>query len=657
MIRIMSEKLYEAIHLRKSVDTEELISQKLFETPKELFLNLQELEKDKRIARHKGICYDLSALDDAEGYVQFGINGFCWLSDMDSSNEFGISFDTSFELLPILNKKDVPLGSKAKCKKIILTDDSEIAVAVSTEPHKNVKLIAVYGEPYGKWRILNSGIPQSFKTKKVAGAKHGDVAVFESFELAQIEKIGNMADKGIESLIVASLGGVSEAAPSEFEAYVEATPIRSEAFCTIDSLNTKDIDDAVFAQKTENGFLLSVAIADVSSFVPIGSPSDARGSESCTSFYFPHKTFHMLDRRLAETSCSLNPGELKSALICDMEFDLNGAMSSFEFSQGRIFSSARLTYDDVDRIFAGDDPIESSFASSSSNPDPKKSASDIVRILKELSDERRKSQLDDPFWRAKSVEFVLGENGKVEFIKEEEESPDSQKIVETAMLAANMAAAMRLHAAYPEFSMFRNQLAPDEGEFPKPAFYDRSNSGHWGLKADFYTHFTSPIRRYCDLIVHRMLKSAAAGSDNPYSPEELDSISERINLQQFKAKQFEIRTRNMLLAQYLENVHKSGDLQEKFKIIDYSENGISCRNKQNIDFFIPSFKLDEALAERVSLIIESDPLPDKAAKAEIIKSLNSDWLIYAKLNSYEWTDDRKNAYYSFVKKAKKTAKP
>ena len=225
------------------------------------------------------------------------------------------------------------------------------------------------------------------------------------------------------------------------------------------------------------------------------------------------------------------------------------------------------------------------------------------------------------------------------------------------MLPANIAAAQYIDEndqasnTIEEAGIFRNQSAPVGQDRPKPASYGAVNSGHWGLQTEFYTHFTSPIRRYCDLIVHRLIKSIINNEPKPYSNEDLKAISEQINLQQYKAKQVSIKSKNLLIGEYLEKLTATGQVDGKLEIIDFSANGLVCRNKQLIEVFIPTFKLESYVTRVLNKFIPADGSElEVEAKKTAVTQLNNTWDVYMQLGQFTWTDERKNALYQFQKK-------
>jgi ribonuclease R len=629
--------ILELIKEKEPVSFKELLG--ITKSKDNLISALKELEQNNLIFQYKNNFYNLEKFPEEEGYSQHNINGFCWISKTDTTNDYGISFDPSQIFLPVNNKKNAHYGSPVKYKKITI-EQQEFAQITKTIQKKNIKLLAIYNQKENQWTILNSNSAKTF-TNKLSNIKNNQISIFDSKTLQHIEDLGLITNKGIESQILIKLGDIKDG-PENQQQYetVKSKPIK-KPFYTIDAISTKDIDDAIWIEKNNLGYHLFVAIADLSSYIKNNDPLDLHAKEACTSFYLPHKTIHMLNRELAENYCSLNPGSPKSAMICEIQFDENGNQLHNKFYQAEITSTARLTYNDVDLIINDQPFIESTIIENNSNTQFKKIKESLL-LLHEFSLTRKQDELQKKYF-AKQTEFVLNEKGKIKFIYEKEQDPPSQKMVESAMLSANMAAAKFLYDKYPKFGIFRNQFKPETDLLPKPAFYDFNNIGHWGLQTDYYTHFTSPIRRYCDLLVHRLIKNILAKEDKIYSNEELLEITKQINIQQYKSKQFSIKSKILLTSQYLEDLIKTNSFDEKIKIIDFSENGIIGRNKQNIDLFIPKFKISKEL---MSAIEDYSDLDDKEIK---IQQLNNDFKIFVKIFNFTWTDQKKDLLCKVIK--------
>jgi hypothetical protein len=661
----MKDTIYKTIQENNKIGFDDLFKActTLTTSKQELGLILRELEADKSIFQYNNQYHDLNAYPDIEGYAQWGINGFCWLDTTNNANEFGISYDLAENLTTIYNKRDTFYGAYIHGKSI--TDgDRNFVIVTQSEPTMDLKVIATFDELKKQWIILNGNTTFNFPETDTH-FKNGEINIF-NFSAANKtylmeSKLGNKEDYGIESKIIEILCEIKTAPNSDFIEPAKCAKKLNKPFYTIDSIYTSDVDDAIHIEAKEDGYKLYVAIADVSSYVLPGDIQDQHAAKSCTSFYLPHHVTHMLDRKLAEQYCSLNVGETKTALVCEMDFNSLGEMQSKEFYQSEITVSSRLSYDDVDRIISGQNPQESFILKNNlvekfNNLDQDKNLINSLAVLEKFSQLNDRHQ-ERNYFIVENPEYHLGENGKVDYLYLKEENAISQKMVESAMLSANIAAAEYIHENYSDLEsleksgMFRNQSAPIGQDKPKPASYGFVNSGHWGLQTEFYTHFTSPIRRYCDLIVHRLIKGIILENVKTYSNEELHDISQQINLQQYKAKQCSVKAKNLLVPQYLEELVKTGQLDTKLEIVDFSANGLVCRNKQYVDIFIPSFKLESYVTRVLNKLLPTDgsELPLEK-KIEGVEQLNKTWEVFMQLGMFSWTDERKNAFYQFQKK-------
>ncbi len=327
----------------------------------------------------------------------------------------------------------------------------------------------------------------------------------------------------------------------------ERRDLRHLSFVTIDGRRARDFDDAIFVRKEDAGFRLFVAIADVSHYVRPKSALDAEALRRGNSYYFPQSVEPMLPEALSNGLCSLNPGQPRLVLAAELLFDQNGKNSRAEFYAGLIQSQARLTYGQVQRALWLDNATERK------NLAPAlpmlQEAEALARILT-LAQERRGGldfDLPEPEWLYNAEDNVIGVRPR--------ERHFGHRMIEAFMVAANEAVARYLgnsgqgflYRAHPGpapeklenlaallsgfglLSALPNPLTPSalqsilksvaDGpkEYPvhrlvlrsmMQAGYQLEKSGHFGLASAAYCHFTSPIRRYADLTVHRALKAA-----------------------------------------------------------------------------------------------------------------------------------------------------
>lgn len=308
---------------------------------------------------------------------------------------------------------------------------------------------------------------------------------------------------------------------------------------TIDGEDTKDIDDAVSVEKTENGYILGVHIADVSNYVKPGTQLDKEAYDRGTSVYLADRVIPMLPVRLSNGICSLNEGVLRLTVSVFVEFDNCGNVISKQFKKSYIKSTARMTYNEVYRIIS-EKPEELCEKYSHILPMIEDMYS-LYMLLSKKTEERGSLDFNIPEAKA-----VFDKNGKtLDIILRE--STFANKIIEEFMVAANSAVAeylwknnigalYRVHEkpnkeklentlnfiynkGYGKSARLKDIMDEVSGKDEEPAFatmllrsmakarYSSSNDGHYGLMLENYCHFTSPIRRYPDLVCHRALKA------------------------------------------------------------------------------------------------------------------------------------------------------
>ncbi|MDN3557318.1 ribonuclease R [Halomonas maura] len=330
--------------------------------------------------------------------------------------------------------------------------------------------------------------------------------------------------------------------------------LRDVPLVTIDDESAKDFDDAVCAWKTKSGsWKLLVAIADVSHYVRPGSPLDQEAITRGNSVYFPGQVVPMLPELLSNGLCSLNPAVDRLALVCEMNISKTGAISRYRFYEGVFRSHARLTYNKVAAILDDDGEQGEALREEHRELVPSlKNLHALYRLLREARVER--GAID---FETIETAILFNEERKIEQIVPRSRN-DAHKIIEECMLAANVATARfldkhdlpalyRIHERpSPErldkLRLFLNELGLSlgGGDEPTPqdyrdlaeaikarddsdiiqtvmlrsmsqAVYSPQNEGHFGLAYPAYAHFTSPIRRYPDLIVHRAIRSVIRG--------------------------------------------------------------------------------------------------------------------------------------------------
>ncbi len=330
--------------------------------------------------------------------------------------------------------------------------------------------------------------------------------------------------------------------------------LRGQDFITVDGEDAKDFDDAVFCTKEVQGYSLKVAIADVDFFVEEGNALDLAARERGTSIYFPRSVLPMLPEELSNNLCSLKPNCERLVLVCDMMVDKDGRINKYKFYQAIIESKARITYHQFDKIIR---------SVNGKKADLKEGVLANVNNLFELYKifAQARNRRGGLAFSSTEATIKFNKQNYVECIGTSQKYV-SHGIVEEAMLAANLCAAdftkktnspniYRVHEVPSDEKITRlarelqsfgveynfDQASPKEYQallsliksHPQAsliqiivmqslerAFYSSENSGHFGLAYEAYTHFTSPIRRYPDLVCHRIIKSLLLGREGEF---------------------------------------------------------------------------------------------------------------------------------------------
>ena len=346
--------------------------------------------------------------------------------------------------------------------------------------------------------------------------------------------------------------------------YKERVDLQHLPFCTIDPDDAKDFDDAIYYDTSKNE--LYVAIADVSEYVSAFSATDKEAKNRCFSIYFPHKSVPMLPRTLSENICSLRPDEPRLAFTFKISLNDDLSVKKEELFSAIIKSKKRFTYNEVDKILENKSGCEQGIL-------------DWLLPLHKITQRLKQIRLKKGFdFRSKELKMSLNDDGLIASTHFETETP-SHALIEDCMLLANKAAAKMISKG-----VFRNHAPADikkinfllddlaalgiEAQYEsdlaamiakiqskaneldiredadkliikaqKRAEYSHTSSGHFGLGFETYTHFTSPIRRYSDLTLHRLLKAQLAKDDKLYNYllEGIEATCEELNIKEREA--------------------------------------------------------------------------------------------------------------------------
>jgi ribonuclease R len=497
----------------------------------------------------------------------------------------------------------------------------------------------VVGEPF-----FTPGVPLVLDRRGLDAVRPGQLAVVAPRRgRARLEKVLGPADS-VESVLEALLeqeGLVEEYEPHDPPAatLVGRVDLREQLAFTIDPETAKDFDDAISVRREGDGLRAWVHIADVSHFVPAGSALDLGAARRSFSAYVPGRVAPMLPPRLSDDLCSLRPNEDRLCVTVEIPFDADLEPGEGSFYRSVIRSRERLTYGRAERIMAGEERASEEIA-------------EALQLSERLALELRRRRFARGALRITTREIVFafdGEGGVERAWLESE--PHAHMLVEELMILANEAVAGLLAGRRRE-SLYRvherpdpqaislllaklvdlevpTPPAPDEERltpaeagklagrvservseyiestgrgveaFPalvlralKQARYDPKNLGHSGLASPAYCHFTSPIRRYPDLVVHRTLLREVGAADEPV-PDELPELAEHTSARERAIAEVEHRADDICLAWLLEAVLYDRGWEAPFEgeITGLIASGIFARFGEVFEGYLPVRKL------------------------------------------------------------------
>jgi ribonuclease R len=409
-----------------------------------------------------------------------------------------------------------------------LAKAGQVVVVELTEPP------SLYGQPVGRVKEVLGEIDDAGMEIEIAVRKYGVPHEFS------------------ESCIALARALPDKVRPQDKKGRVDLTDI---PLVTIDGEDARDFDDAVYCEPAKvgrgKGWRLLVAIADVSAYVETGSSIDIDAYDRATSVYFPRRVIPMLPEKLSNGLCSLNPEVERLCMVCDMLVTAKGEVHAYQFYPAVMWSHARFTYTEVAAILANTRGPEA--IRRKDRVTDLLNLHDVYRAL--LASRAVRGAVD---FETTETQIICDDNGRIEKIVPRVRN-EAHRLIEEAMLAANVCSAdyilqskhpglYRVHEGpTPEKKdILKNYLKaigvgltisddPKPGEFQaiatatkerpdaqqihsmllrsmQQAIYTPINSGHFGLAYEAYTHFTSPIRRYPDLLVHRVIKAILGNS-------------------------------------------------------------------------------------------------------------------------------------------------
>lgn len=526
---------------------------------------LEELKKDGVILRNNSGEYCSPAqIGAVSGTISGNERGFAFLIPD------GKTADMKDYFIPRHSLKGALDGDRVLAAKVKGTEDEATVIKILSRGRTAVA--GTFERVGGACYVVPDSskfVPRIFVPAALSlGAKQGDKVVCRITAYPHgkapngkvTEILGKSGDFFAEELSIIRNYGLYEEFPKEVEKQAESVAaekvvlgkrrdLRGELTITIDGDDTRDIDDAVSLKRRGGNFVLGVHIADVGHYVKRGSKLDGEAYNRGTSVYFPDRVLPMLPRELSNGACSLNEGEDRYALSCVMTITPEGERIKSEIFESVINSNHRTTYKEITALIEGDEGAAGKY------PDLITMCRDMKELCEALSS--RRERLGNIDLSVKEAHISLDERGEI--VIPDFERTISEKIIEQFMISANEAVAERMEKAgapfmfrvheppAPEkiasFLSFLSDLGisgkvsedeptpkqfqailkrvagkPCEGAVNKvmlrtmqKARYFERNLGHFGIASGCYCHFTSPIRRYPDLFIHRIIKGVLHG--------------------------------------------------------------------------------------------------------------------------------------------------
>ncbi len=543
----------------------------------ELFTRrLRAMERDGQIMRNRkrAICV-MDKLDLIKGKVQGHPDGFGFLIPDDGSADLVLSAKEMHKVL----HGDTVMARVSGMDRRGRREASIVEVLVHGTTRLVGRLFEEHGIQFvvAENRRISQDI--LIAPSERSGAQPGQVVMLEIIQQPSknaqpigriVEVLGNYADPGMEIEIALRKHDLPNEFPTEakhqaekfspevlLEDYAGREDVRQLPLVTIDGETARDFDDAVYCEPHGTGYRLVVAIADVSHYVQPGDALDKEALNRGNSVYFPRRVIPMLPEELSNGLCSINPNVERLCMVCDMQISGKGDIEKYRFYPSVMLSHARLTYNQVaDMLAHPQGENAQKFAAVLPH------INHLYTLFKTLLQAREKRGAID--FETIETQMVFNDQGKIERIVPVVRN-DAHRLIEECMLAANVCTASflaerqqpilyrvhegptpeKLEAVREFFKEFGLQLGggdePQAGDYAKllkqikgrpdmallqtvmlrslrQARYCPENAGHFGLGYEAYTHFTSPIRRYPDLLVHRAIKAVL--NNKQYKPHE-----------------------------------------------------------------------------------------------------------------------------------------
>ncbi|MED1809502.1 ribonuclease R [Bacillus subtilis] len=614
LLSFMKEEAYKPLTVQ---ELEEMLNITEAEEFKELVKALVALEEKGLIVRTRSDRYGIpEKMNLIKGKISAHAKGFAFLLPEDTSlsdvfippNELNTAMNGDIVMVRLNSQSS---GSRQEGTVIRILERAIQRVVGTYTETRNFGFVI----PDDKKITSDIFIPKNGKNGAAEG--HKVVVKLTSYPEGRMNAegevetiLGHKNDPGIDILSVIHKHGLPGEFPADAMEQASSTPdtidekdlkdrrdLRDQVIVTIDGADAKDLDDAVTVTKFDNGsYKLGVHIADVSHYVTENSPIDKEALERGTSVYLVDRVIPMIPHRLSNGICSLNPKVDRLTLSCEMTINSQGQVTEHEIFQSVIKTTERMTYSDVNKILVDDDeelkqkyePLVPMFK-------------DMERLAQILRDKRMdRGAVDFDFKEAK---VLVDDEGAVKDVVIRERSV-AEKLIEEFMLVANETVAEHFHWMNVPF-IYRIHEEPNAEKLQKflefvttfgyvvkgtagnihpralqsildavrdrpeetvistvmlrsmkQAKYDPQSLGHFGLSTEFYTHFTSPIRRYPDLIVHRLIRTYLINGKVDEATQEkwaerLPDIAEHTSSMERRAVDAERETDDLKKAEYM----------------------------------------------------------------------------------------------------------
>lgn len=644
---------------------------------KQLLLLLNQMEQEGKIYRTRNNRYGIpERMNLLRGRMQVHPKGFGFLLPDDDTipdvyihaNDMKGAMNGDTVLVRILDKG--PGGGRMEGEVVKIVQRAITQVVGTFENHESFGFVIPDDKRITRDIFIPAGKFMGAVTGTKVAANIVDYPEGRSSATGEIvEILGHKDDPGVDIISIIRKYGLPETFSEEAILEAEKVPdtiteedlkgrrdLRGKRMVTIDGEDAKDLDDAVSIERLDNGhYLLGVHIADVSYYVRENSALDREAFERGTSVYLVDRVIPMLPRRLSNGICSLNPQVDRLTLTCEMEFDEKAKLVRYEIYPSVIRTTERMTYTNVRKILVDEDPeLIERYGE----------LVDDFRLMEELAmklreKRMRRGAIDFDFAEAK---VLVDENGKPTDIIKRERSI-AEMIIEEFMLSANETVAEHFHWLKVPF-LYRVHEEPDSEKLfhfmefisnfgyvvkgkansvhpralqalleeikgkkeetvistvllrsMKQARYDAESLGHFGLATDFYCHFTSPIRRYPDLVIHRIIrevleKGSLSESREEYLAARMPEIARQSSERERIAQDAERETEALKKAEFMldkvgeefEGIISSVTSFGMFVELENTVEGMIRLSDMHDDYYLYHEKLHALIGERTSRI-------------------------------------------------------